>query len=73
MKKYDIYFCYSRKDSSIVQVFADRLNKEGLTLFYDVNNLATGDIFADTITDAIRNCKCSCIFTAKIRCNLTGL
>ncbi|CAG9891013.1 MULTISPECIES: toll/interleukin-1 receptor domain-containing protein [Bacteroides] len=57
MKKYDIYFCYSRKDSSIVQVFADRLNKEGLTLFYDVNNLATGDIFADTITDAIRNCK----------------
>ena len=57
MKKYDIYFCYSRKDSSIVQVFADRLNKEGLTLFYDVNNLATGDIFADIITDAIRNCK----------------
>lgn len=64
MKNYIIiYFFYSRGLSTSSKSRME--TKQGINMYFVfpvLNNLATGDIyFADIITDAIRNCRCSCI------------
>ena len=60
--KYDLFFCYSRQDASIVRQAYHFLTSAGYRCWMDMDGLAFGDNFVEQITDAVRSSKCMLYF-----------
>lgn len=60
--KYDLFFCYSRQDASIVRQAFHFLNSAGYRCWMDMDGIAFGDNFVEQITDAVRSSKCMLYF-----------
>lgn len=57
MESYDVFVSYSRKDEKIVHDIINQLEKEGFTIWYDINGIESGDAFKKVIVNAIKNSK----------------
>lgn len=55
--KYDVFISYSRKDFDEVSALMEAIRKEipGLSMWFDVNGIESGDDFEEKIIDAIDN------------------
>ena len=65
MAKYDVFISYSRKNSDIVNIVANRLKKEGLNIWIDEDGIESGDLFKKVITTAIENSACLLFFSSE--------
>ena len=63
--KYDVFISYSRKDSAIVERFADDLGKAGFSVWMDVNGIETGDEFKRNIVTAIKESEVFLFFSSE--------
>ena len=63
--KYDVFISYSRKDSAIVERFADELGKAGFSVWMDVNGIETGDEFKRNIVTAIKESEVFLFFSSE--------
>lgn len=64
-EKHDIFICYSRKDSAIVERYYDYLIAAGLSVWIDKDGIETGDAFKENIVDAIDNSDVFLFFSSK--------
>lgn len=53
--KYDVFISYSRKDTRVVQIICKLFAENGITFWYDNNEIPPGDEFYSTIVDAIKD------------------
>ena len=55
--KYDVFISYSRKDYVVAHKIKNILERNGLKMFVDVNDLTMGMGLAETITTTIQRCR----------------
>lgn len=60
--KYDLFFCYSRQDASIVRLVYQHLTQAGYRCWIDMDGIASGQTFAEQIVDVINDSKCFLFF-----------
>lgn len=63
--KYDLFFCYSRQDASIVRQAHYLLSEAGYRCWMDMDEVAFGDNFVESITSAVRSSKCMIYFSSE--------
>ena len=62
--KYDVFISYSRKDSAIVNEFAQQITNAGYSVWMDIDSIETGDEFKGKIAFAIKNSKLFLFFSS---------
>lgn len=62
--KYDVFISYSRKDSAIVEKFADELINAGYIVWRDIDGVESGDEFKRKIAAAIRESRVFLYFSS---------
>ena len=62
--KYDVFISYSRKDSTIVNSFKDKLVAAGYKIWMDKDGIESGDEFKRKIASAIRESKVFIFFSS---------
>ena len=60
--KYDLFFCYSRQDASIVRLAYNYLRQAGYRCWIDMDDIASGMDFGHIIADSINKSKCLLFF-----------
>lgn len=55
--KYDIYICYSRKDNEVATDICNFLDQQGLSYWIDRRGIESGDDYAQSIVNAIKDSK----------------
>ena len=63
--KYDFFFCYSRKDASIVRQAYQLLTNAGYRCWLDMDGIASGNLFKEIIVNAIQQSKCMLFFSSE--------
>lgn len=63
--KYDLFFCYSRHDASIVRQAYQLLTNAGYRCWIDMDGIASGFEYSNIIADAIRQSKCLLFFSSE--------
>lgn len=63
--KYDLFFCYSRHDASIVRQAHYLLSEAGYRCWMEMDEVAFGDNFAKSIAYAVRGSKCMIFFSSE--------
>lgn len=63
--KYDIFISYSNLDSDIVHLYAQKLEEEGYSVWYDVKGLYTGAHFSEEIVRAIEDSRLFIFFSSE--------
>ena len=53
----DVYISYVREDREVARQLAAHLQRSGLTVFFDMEALVSGNDFTETIADALRKAK----------------
>ena len=53
--EYDVFISYSRKDTTIVDQFVDRLKQAGYSVWIDLEGIHSGEQFTKIIAKAIKN------------------
>ena len=54
---HDVFISYSRKDTEVAQKVYDALDAEGVECFFDTEDIAIGEDFAQRIANAVFGCK----------------
>lgn len=62
--KYDVFFCYSRQDASVVRSVYQYLKIAGLRCWIDLDEIASVN-YGDMIIEAIRQSKCLLYFSSE--------
>ena len=62
---YDVFFSYSRKDTSTVIIFRDELVKAGFSVWMDLDGVESGDEFKEKIANAINDCSVFLFFSSR--------
>ena len=63
--EYDIFISYSRRDTAIVNQFADKFSKAGYKYWMDVDGVESGDEFKRKIVSAIKESKVFLFFSSE--------
>ena len=63
--KYDAFISYSRKDTSIVDEFVNRMEAEGFRIWIDRDGVESGDAFKRVIVNAIKESALFMFFSSK--------
>jgi len=63
--KYDVFISYSRKDKRVVNMFVDRLTREGFYVWIDKDGIESGDAFKHVIVNAIEQSSVVVFFSSE--------
>lgn len=66
--KYDIYICYSRNDTKVATEICHFFEQRGLTYWIDIRDIESGEDFAQSVIEAIRNSKLILLLLSKSSC-----
>ena len=63
--EFDVFIAYNSEDVEEVLALSKKLKKDGITLWYDKENIYAGDIFPEEMEEAISKAKCGMIILGK--------
>lgn len=63
--KYDLFFCYSRQDATIVRQAYHYLTNAGYRCWIDLDGIASGTDYSQEIANAIQQSKCLLFFSSE--------
>jgi hypothetical protein len=65
MKKYDVFLSHSSKDKNVVRNIANKLQSDGLSVWFDENEIKPGDNFKEKIQDGIKQSRAMICFMSQ--------